>query len=77
MLCHLLILSLTFSKISFENTIRVSNSLDPEEARHFVGPDLDQNCFPRLSADDTSRQQDIEDIRASQDERNGIFIPKL
>ena len=27
------------------NTITVSNSLDPDQARHFVGPDLDSNCF--------------------------------
>ena len=34
----------TFSKNSFRNTIRVSNSLDP---------DLGPNCLQRLSADDT------------------------
>ena len=33
------------------NTIRVSNSLDPDQARHFVGPDLGPNCLQRLSAD--------------------------
>ena len=27
------------------NNIRVSNSLDPDQARRFVGPDLCQNCF--------------------------------
>ena len=32
-------------------TIRVSNSLDPDQAQHFVGPDLDPNCFEKLSAD--------------------------
>ena len=36
------------------NIIRVSNSLDPEQARHCVGPDLGPNCLQRLSADDTS-----------------------
>ena len=35
----------------------MSNSLDLDQARHFVGPDLDPNCFQRLSADDTSRQR--------------------
>ena len=30
----------TFSKNSFRNTIRVSNNLGPDQARHFVGPDL-------------------------------------
>ena len=34
------------------NTIRVSNSLDQDQARHFVGPDLDQNCLQKLSTDD-------------------------
>ena len=29
-----------FLKSSFRNTIRVSNSFDPDGARHFVGPDL-------------------------------------
>ena len=46
----------TFSKNSFRNTIRVSNSLDPDQARRFVRPDLGPNCLQRLSADDTSRQ---------------------
>ena len=45
----------TFSKNSFKNTIRVSNSLDPDQARHFVGPDLGPNSLQRLTADDTSR----------------------
>ena len=30
----------------------MSNSLDPGQDRHFVGPDLDQNCLHRLLADD-------------------------
>ena len=44
-------------KNSFGNTIKVSNSLNPDQARHFVGPDLDPNCLQRLSADDTSKQR--------------------
>ena len=43
---------LTFSKNYFRNTIRVSNSLNPDQARHFVGPDLGPNCLQRLPADD-------------------------
>ena len=27
------------------------NSLDPDQERHFVGPDLGPNCLQRLSAD--------------------------
>ena len=48
---------LPFSKkISFRNTIRVSNGLDPDQDRQNVGPDLDPNCLKiRLSADDKSR----------------------
>ena len=30
----------------------MSNSLVPEQDRHFVGPDLGPNCLQRLSADD-------------------------
>ena len=36
------------------NTIRVSNSLDPDQARRYVGPYLGPNCLQRLSADDKS-----------------------
>ena len=46
---------LTFSKNSYRNTIRVSNSLSPDQAQHFVGPDLDPNCLQRLSADDSCK----------------------
>ena len=35
----------------------MSNSLDPDQARQLVGPDLGPNCLPRLSADDTGRQR--------------------
>ena len=37
--------------------MRVSNSLDPDKARQFVGPDLGQNCSERLSADYSSSQR--------------------
>ena len=41
-----------FSKINifksfFYDYIRASNSLDPGQAQHVVGPDLDPNCFQR------------------------------
>ena len=29
----------------------MSSSLDPDQARHFVRPDLGPNCLQRLSAD--------------------------
>ena len=34
----------------------MSNSLDPDQDRHSVGPDLDPNCLQRLSADDKSHR---------------------
>ena len=37
-----------FSKISFRNIIRVSNSLDPDQARCFVGSDLGPNFLQKL-----------------------------
>ena len=48
LLCHILF---TFWMLDFFNAISVSNSLDPYQARHFVGPDLVPNCLQRLSAD--------------------------
>ena len=41
-----------FIKNAFRNIIRVSNSLDPDQAQHFVGSDLGPNCLQRLSAED-------------------------
>ena len=35
----------------------MSNSLDADQARRIVGPDLGQECFPTLSANDTGRQR--------------------
>ena len=35
----------------------MSNSLDPDQARHFVGPDMGPNYLQRLSTVDTSRQR--------------------
>ena len=50
----LLLLSADFSKInffqkkSFKNTILVSNGLDPNQDRRFVGSYLDPNCLQNL-----------------------------
>ena len=30
----------------------MSNNLDPDQAQHFVGPDLGSICLQRLPADD-------------------------
>ena len=43
---------INFSKSSFKNTIRVSNSLDPDQDQHSVGPDLGPNRL-KLSADES------------------------
>ena len=41
----------------------VSNSLNPDQARHFVRPDLGPNCLrKKLSAHEKSPQADIEFI---------------
>ena len=55
--CLLIFSKSDFSKSSFRNTNRVSDSLDQHQAQHFVGPDLGPNCLQRLSADDTSRHK--------------------
>ena len=47
----------TFSKNSSRNYIRVSNGLDPGQARNFVGPDLGPRCLLRLLADGIRRQR--------------------
>ena len=40
----------------------MSNSLDPDQARHFVAPVLGPNCLQLLSADATSRKR-VMDLR--------------
>ena len=39
----------------FRNTIKVSNSLDTDQAPRFAGPDSVPNCLQKMSADDTRR----------------------
>ena len=48
-----------FRKNPFSNTVRVSNSLDPDQARQFVRPVLGSNCLQMLVADDTSRHSSV------------------
>ena len=47
--CLLIISTSSFFKNYFRNTILVSNSWDPDQVQHFVGPDLGPNCLQRLS----------------------------
>ena len=46
----------------------MSNNLDPDQDRHFVGSDLGTNCLERLSADDR--------VTATTDEHVKIEIRK-
>ena len=43
----------------------MSNSLDPDQVRRYVGPDLVPNCLQNLSADDISRQKDNKHVQLS------------
>ena len=52
--CRLLIF---FQSQLFEKTISGINSLDPDQDRGFVGPDLGPNCLQKLPADDTCMQR--------------------
>ena len=40
----------------FKENITLLNSLNPDQARLLVGPDLGPNCLQLSSADNTSRQ---------------------
>ena len=48
-----------FRNNTFRNTIRVSNSLDPDQVRHLVGPDLGPNCLQRIKADATKVNKEL------------------
>ena len=50
-----------FFKKIFE-VIRMSNSLDPDQDRHFVEPDLGPYCLQRLSAYDKKSDQGQSDL---------------
>ena len=41
----------------------MSNSLDPDQAERFDGPDLGPNCLPRLSAEDTLVDKELKLIK--------------
>ena len=47
-----------FLKNSFKIIIKASNNLDPDQTKHFVGPDLGPNCLQRILADHTHRKRD-------------------
>ena len=51
----------------------MSNSFDPDQAQHFVGPDLVPKCLQKLSADDTSSQR----VKLSSSSQVVTFVIKL
>ena len=60
--CQIILLSddnFSENKI-FQKKFGKSNSLDPDQVRHFIGPDLGTNCLQWLSAEDISRQNSNE-----------------
>ena len=54
-LCRLLFFFYYSFKNIHRNTIGVSSSLDPDQVRQYIGPDLGPNCLQKTSADDSSR----------------------
>ena len=52
---------LFFLKLLFPKNLSglpsASNSLDPDQAQHFVWPDLGPNCLQRLQADDIGKER--------------------
>ena len=67
------LLFLTFSNKSFRNIIRMSNSLDPDHAPHFVGSDLGSICLQRLTAD--NKRLNLRLLAISKYDAIHLFIP--
>ena len=78
--CLWIFFLLTFSKKSFRNTIRVSNSLDPDQARHFSRSDLGPSSGSKLFAKVISRRQKSplggKSYLSSQENKDRHFIVK-
>ena len=70
--CRLLILKINFLKGIL--SVSVSNNLDPDHARHCVGPDLDPNCLQRLTADKScSKRVNTFEITVSLKDSGGLW----
>ena len=54
---HLTFLKIFFFCKNLSGTLSVSNSLDPDQDRHSVNPDLGTNCLQRLPAVTASKEQ--------------------
>ena len=48
--CMRFLSTAVFFQKNLAGILTVSKSLDPDQARHFVGPDLGINCLQRFSA---------------------------
>ena len=44
----LILFKINYKKKLSKNTMKASNRLDPDQAQHFVSPDLDPNCFAKV-----------------------------
>ena len=52
----------------------MSNSLDPDQDQHFVGPDLGPNCLPRLRMTKvTASKKGGYDVLQAINERTNLF----
>ena len=67
--CYLLFFFQTSSGIP-----SVSNSLDPDQVRRFSGPDQEQNCLQKLSADDNLSKKPFTKKKKSKKIRNTISV---
>ena len=55
----------------------MSNSLDPDQAWHVVGPDLGPNCLKRLSVDDKSCLSSSERAKSSSHGRSRTMMGEI
>ena len=69
-ICKFVLASICFQR-KFRNTIRVSNRLDPDQARRFVGPDLGPTCLQLLNVSTDEKN----DINAEMINKMHYFIP--
>ena len=56
-ICCFFFFKINFFEKFFREYHQGKNSLDPDQARHIVRPDLGPSCLQKLSADDTSRKR--------------------
>ena len=66
---------LTFSKTSFKYTFKGVKKFDPDQASHFIGPDLCPNCLQMLSGDLAGRAEFLYPAhQINEEERGGSVI---